>query len=164
MEIELLVNPNFSNAGEIQAELSAELHALQTKGISITSRTAPPPDGTLAFGEVVQFVIDHQDTLLKFIPLATAVLQVATAILKRRGVEPEKKKKAAASKKPAKQTSVKKKTQSQAQEPALIILVNNKHQLRLPCTPEQEKKFLKALRESEGDTKEKAAPKSVKRK
>jgi hypothetical protein len=152
MKIELLINPELPNSGEIQAEMNSEINALRTKDVHITSKTAAPPEGTLALNEVYQFIIEHQDTITKSIPLIAAVLQVIASVLKRRGIEH---KKPAATKKSKKKSS-KKKTKSAKPQPAVVVIVDG-HQIKLPSTAQKEKEFLKTVTEEPTKTNNKTA-------
>jgi len=155
MEIQVLLNPSLPSHGELQAELSGELNALQRSGITITAKTAPPPEGTLGFGEVYQFIIDNREEIASFIPLLTAVVQVIADVLRRRGITPPK-----PVRKPTKSPktkSKKRKTKTKKAEPIAIILVGE-HQLNLPCTARQAGNFVKKLRKQGSGKVKKSEP------
>ncbi len=143
MEIQILLNPNLPNYGEFQAELSGEINALQRPGLSITSKTAAPPPGTLGFGEILQFIIDNQDNLIQSGLLLTSVIQVVMEVLRRRDVIPPAK--------PPKSTKTqksKKQANTDRTEPLVIIITGDKNQLNLPCTPKQASDFIKKVQKS----------------
>ena len=139
MEIQILLNPKLPNYGEFQAELSGEINALQRPGITITSRTAPPPSGTLTLGEVFQFILDNKDTIVDSLNLLTAVIQIVLEVQRRRNITPPSKSKAKTS--PA---TKKRKTKPEKVEPLAIIIVGE-HQLSLPCTSKQANDFVKKV-------------------
>jgi hypothetical protein len=143
MKIQIVLSPETPNYGELQAELSGEIMALQGSGVAITTVTAPPPENTLGFGEVLQFIIDNREEITSLIPLLTAAVQAVTEIFRRRNIAPPKpvRKKTTQQKKKAKS----KKEKPPKTEPFAIILVGN-HRLNFPCSPSQASNFIKKIR------------------
>ena len=129
MEIQILLNPKTPNYSELQAELIGEITALQGSGVTITTKTAPPPKESLGFGEVFQYIINNREEITKIIPLLTAVVQVLVERLRRRNIIPPK-----LVRKPATSLKQKQKTKKSVlpkPEPIAIIFVGE-HHLKLP--------------------------------
>src|SRR5687767_9865628 len=108
--VELYLDQTSPIHEELEAGLREELSSLET--ISFRTVTRPAPPGTLTGGaeQAVSFVIGHYDTL---IPLATALLTIASQLLARYKRQP-----------PA----------SQQQIPSPIVIVIGEHKLPLPAT------------------------------
>ena len=143
MEIQILLNPNLQNYGELQAELGGEIAALQRPGVTITTKTAPPPEGTLGFGEVIQFIIDHHKEIVALTPLVTATVQAIGAVLNRAHIT---------SPKPARKPVItskgkrkKAKTKPQKLE-ALVVVIVGENRLDFPCSVKQADNFVKRVR------------------
>jgi hypothetical protein len=144
MRIQILLNPDFANSSEIEAELRGEIQALAIQGARVTTENAPPPAGTLPLDQVAQFIIEHAGDIKELLPVITAALQVTVEVLRRRGVK--------SNTPPAKKTKVRKKgretvSSSNRRTPVVIMLVDGK-KLELPVSVARQHKFLSELAKS----------------
>jgi hypothetical protein len=141
MKIEILINSEHPDAAAIQAELSGELAAfnLRDHGITITTKTAPPPPNTLGVAEVYQFIIEHADDAANLALILKAILDVVSAVLRRRNISPIQAPKALKTTTTPKKT--KPKTSSPKQQPTIIIKVGDTT-LSIPSTSTKEHSFI----------------------
>jgi len=144
MVIEVIFDPDVKNVGQIRADLSDELNALEAKGLTITTVTAPPPAGTLFLHEVIKIVIENKEAIIGTANLLTAVLQLTGAALRRRGISTQDtptvlRKSAVKKKKP------RGKSASDAKERPAVIIKVGENQLNLPCNLEKQKKFIRKV-------------------
>jgi hypothetical protein len=153
MRVEIQLNPELANFPQIQAELSAEIDALNAHqaGLTITKAKKAPPGGTLGLHEVSEFLISHADDVKSMIPFVTALLQVTVEVLKRRGTGTKPT--------PAK-TKPSRKRKPRASKPSLRFAVDGQD-VSLPASTEVQRRFLTGL--ADGSAK-KSSSKSAKRK
>ena len=122
MTIQVLLDPKVPGYGAIQPDLLAEMNALgNERGVKLTTRKAPPPEGTLPVAEAFQFIVEHKEEIVTVFALAKAVIQVVNTILSRRQPKAEGKQK------------------------LLALVLADDQRLPLPASPERQRKFLAQL-------------------
>lgn len=127
MEVEIFLDPEHAEAGVIQADLAAELNAIQTADTTITSKMSPPPEGTLGVAEAFQFLIEHAEEVTGAALLLKALLDVINAVLRRRNISP---------------TVEPKKSKKESKSPPVVIIVVGNNTLNIPSTERQQSAFI----------------------
>lgn len=119
-QIEIFIDPNSPSHGELEEGLRKSLGELTS--VSVTEERKPVPPGTLGLGleHAVAFVIQHQD---KVLPLATAVLNVLSNLLRFRSA----------------------KSQKGEKKDKPVVIVVKEERLSLPATEATQKKFLRRI-------------------
>ncbi len=155
MEIEVFVDPEHAEAAALQADLAGELTALQRQGITITTKTSPPPPQTLGTAEAYQFIIQHHEELVSLAVLLKAVLDVIFAVLRRRSISPIQQPPRG---KPAAKQSGKAKPRKKTSSPIPILVIRvGDATLTIPSTPSKEASFVVEVTGSKKQVKRKAA-------
>jgi hypothetical protein len=119
-QIEIFIDPNSPSHGELEEGLRKSLGELTS--VSVTEERKSVPPGTLGPGleHAVAFVIQHQD---KVLPLATAVLNVLSNLLRFRSA----------------------KSQKGEKKDKPVVIVVKEERLSLPATEATQKKFLRRI-------------------
>lgn len=145
MKIMIMLDPNISEFGPLETDLKNEINALSTPGVTISTKTGPPPEGTLVLDQVSQFIIEHGEELKLLIPIAQAAFQVVLEVLRRRGMDKVKPpSQRTASQKADAKKSEKKATKKAPTKPAILFIVDG-YRLELPCSEERQRRFLSDL-------------------
>lgn len=139
MQIQISLNTQAVDAGDIRASLDAELHALEQPGVTITTNKRETEAGTLGVFEAYQFIIEHGQAIAQALPLITAALQVTNTVLKRRGL---KRKPKPGIKKGARGASAK------TSQPLIVFNVEGKS-VELPADDVQLKRYIGSIGRSE---------------
>jgi hypothetical protein len=136
MQIQVSLDPHAAAAAEIRTRLEAGLHALEQPGIQVRTDRRPAGAEELGLAEAYQFIVDCGPGIVAMLPLVTAVLQLSTAILERRGLKPRK----AKGRKKARRAP-----QAEASASAPVVVSVNGRQLELPAAAGQVEKFIDAV-------------------
>jgi hypothetical protein len=138
MQIQVSLNAHGAAAAELRAQLDAGLRTLERPGVEV--RVGEKAPATEAFGlvEAYQFIVDCGPGIVALLPLATAVLQLSTAILERRGLG-QRKAKARRKARRAAQAA-----EAGASPPVVVVNVNGR-ELELPADDRQVRSFMSAL-------------------
>jgi hypothetical protein len=145
MKIMILLDPGISEFGPLETDLKNEINALSVPGVSITTKTGPPPEGTLVLDQVSQFIIEHSEELRMLIPLAQAAFQVVLEVLRRRGMDkPKAPAQGKVSQKTRGKKTKKRTTKKTPTKPAILFDVDG-HTLELPCSEQRQRRFLLEL-------------------
>jgi hypothetical protein len=140
MQIQISLNTQAVDAGDIRASLDAELHALEQPGITITTNKRETEAGALGVFEAYQFIIEHSGAIEHAMTLITAALQVTNTVLKRRGLKskPKARKKRGARGEGAK-----------TPQPLIVFNVEGKS-VELPADEAKLRRYIGSIGKSEG--------------
>jgi len=117
MRIEVSLSPKATEFKNLQNDLSQEFGSLTKQGVQVSTRSVPPPAGTLYEDQIIQFILEHGGDALQF---ATAIVELITAKLLMRKEKKDKK------------------------DPPIVVVVDDKR-LDLPASSDKTKKFLKSI-------------------
>ena len=128
-EIEIYIDPNGPAHLELEEGLRQSLRALTS--ISVKEEKKPVPPGTLTAGldQVVAYVVQHPD---KVLPLATAVLNILSNLLRFRSTKAAK---------------------GEKDKPVVIVVRDDR--LSLPASEATQRKFLQKIEFAEAKPSEK---------
>jgi hypothetical protein len=146
MKIQVSLNTQAVDAADIRTQLDTELHGLERPGLRITTERREVEAGTLGIFEAYQFVLEYgPDIAARGIPLLTAVLQLANAILQRRGLKAKPKPKK--TKKKARGASADTRSQSVA-----VVNVDGKNPIELPAEDARLKRYVNSISKLHGQS------------
>ncbi len=140
MQIQVSLSPHALAAADIRAQLDAGLHALAQPGIRVRADTGASGAEALGLAEAYQFIVDCGPGIVAMLPLVTAVLQLSTAILERRGLTSRK---AKAGKK-ARRTPRADAREASASAAVVAVSVNGRR-VELPADDRQLEAFIGAV-------------------
>jgi hypothetical protein len=134
MKVQIDLHANHPAYADIEADLAAEISAMMREGLTMSKQIIQPKEDELDLGAIARMVIENQETIVKSLPLLSALIQLALEVLRRRGVRPAPRKKPGPKKAKVAHSSA-----------SLVKLTVNGQVLMLPATDEQARAFIKKV-------------------
>lgn len=117
MRMELILDPDAGGYEDIRQTLEAEIAALE--GVSYSKEMGEPPPKTLSLEhEVIKFIFQHPD----LVRLGTALVELVRSAINRT-------------------------TSNVKKEKPIAVLVVGKNTLKIPSSPQTERRFLESLQQ-----------------